>query len=135
MADRTRQDEQFVIPLIQSLAKKKLVWIWHCCQCPQTNIPYSSPGCPGCGYGRCAYCKTTRIQVRQAFMPNGITMENGLYADPSEHLSHPLTITTGHPPPGPLNDAQSQSPRFHRKAKPRVHHAVNVQPAGHGCVD
>lgn len=34
------------------------------CQCATSNIPISSAGCPGCGYGRCAYCTTTRVQVR-----------------------------------------------------------------------
>ncbi|KAH6866988.1 hypothetical protein BKA58DRAFT_215447 [Alternaria rosae] len=45
-------------------AKKRHVYIWQCCRCGYSSIPISSGGCPGCGDGRCAYCTTTRVQVR-----------------------------------------------------------------------
>ncbi|CAI9635031.1 unnamed protein product [Alternaria burnsii] len=64
MAHRSRQLDRSYIPPIQTLAKKKHVYIWHCCYCGKSSIPISSAGCPGCGYGRCAYCTTTRVQVR-----------------------------------------------------------------------
>lgn len=66
MAHRSRQLDQFQVPPIQALAKKKHVYIWHCCYCGRSSIPISCAGCPGCGYGRCAYCTTTRVQVRSS---------------------------------------------------------------------
>ncbi|KAH4056246.1 hypothetical protein HBH64_066660 [Parastagonospora nodorum] len=45
-------------------AKKKHVYIWHCCHCGQSSIPIATIGCPGCGYGRCVQCKTAPERVR-----------------------------------------------------------------------
>ncbi|KAH6534764.1 hypothetical protein HBI81_077230 [Parastagonospora nodorum] len=73
--------------LIPPQAKKKHVYIWHCCHCGQSSIPIATPGCPGCGYGRCAYCKTTRVQVRSHEPLSPFLSRN----DPA----NPLVIATG----------------------------------------
>ncbi|RYO57990.1 hypothetical protein AA0116_g8042 [Alternaria tenuissima] len=93
MARRSRQLDRSHIPPIQALAKKKHVYIWHCCYCGKSSIPISSAGCPGCGYGRCAYCTTTRVQVRAS------AAKSQLQKTDSPALSiRALSRTSGHRP-------------------------------------
>ncbi|KAH3916061.1 hypothetical protein HBH56_068340 [Parastagonospora nodorum] len=55
-----------VQPPVQAYAKKRHVYVWRCCRCGQGSIPITSGGCTNCGCGRCAYCTTTKVQVRTA---------------------------------------------------------------------
>ncbi|KAH8775746.1 hypothetical protein F5882DRAFT_164510 [Hyaloscypha sp. PMI_1271] len=45
-------------------ARRKTMHVWECCQCGRGNINIQLEQCPDCGVYRCAYCKTTRVQVR-----------------------------------------------------------------------
>lgn len=46
--------------------KRKAVWVWECCQCGVGNIGIHIEQCPECSCARCAYCETTKVQVRSA---------------------------------------------------------------------
>lgn len=77
------------------------------CYCGKSSIPISSAGCPGCGYGRCAYCTTTRVQVRAS------AAKSQLQKTDSPALSiRALSRTSGHRP-------LSSSNAYKSWAKPR----------------
>ncbi|PMD25971.1 hypothetical protein NA56DRAFT_699051 [Hyaloscypha hepaticicola] len=47
-------------------AKKRTIFVWQCCQCGQSNINIQIEDCPQCSNPRCAYCPTTKVQIRPA---------------------------------------------------------------------
>jgi hypothetical protein len=63
------------------------------CYCGKSSIPISSAGCPGCGYGRCAYCTTTRVQVRASAAKSQLQKADG----PALSI-RALSRTSGHRP-------------------------------------
>jgi len=46
--------------------RRRAVYVWQCCQCGLSGINIQVDTCPECQCARCAYCKTTKIQVRGA---------------------------------------------------------------------
>lgn len=48
----------------QTCAKKKYAFVWQCCYCAYPSIPYKATACPSCGYGRCANCLTSKVQLK-----------------------------------------------------------------------
>ncbi|OCK76056.1 hypothetical protein K432DRAFT_385736 [Lepidopterella palustris CBS 459.81] len=55
---------EFSFVPVRELAKKKHVYIWECCACGQPGINIMTNACPSCNTVRCAYCQTTKVQVR-----------------------------------------------------------------------
>ncbi|PSS22712.1 hypothetical protein M430DRAFT_33473 [Amorphotheca resinae ATCC 22711] len=51
-------------PIWQLAPKKKYVYIWQCCGCGHSGINIMVTACSACGAARCAYCRTTKVQVR-----------------------------------------------------------------------
>ncbi|KAH9203699.1 hypothetical protein DL95DRAFT_138726 [Leptodontidium sp. 2 PMI_412] len=45
-------------------SKRKTIYVWECCQCGRGSINIQIDQCPECQNTRCAYCQTTKVQVR-----------------------------------------------------------------------
>jgi hypothetical protein len=45
-------------------AKKKYTFVWQCCMCGTTSIPYRNNACPRCRYDRCGNCAVTKVQLK-----------------------------------------------------------------------
>ncbi|OAG00359.1 uncharacterized protein CC84DRAFT_297759 [Paraphaeosphaeria sporulosa] len=48
------------------MARKRHIFVWHCCACGQASNNIGVGHCIRCGHGRCAYCQTEKVQIRAA---------------------------------------------------------------------
>ncbi|KAF2189215.1 hypothetical protein K469DRAFT_60738 [Zopfia rhizophila CBS 207.26] len=56
--------ESYTAVPTRQLAKKKHIYLWRCCACGCASINIMVNACPSCTTLRCAYCTTTKVQVR-----------------------------------------------------------------------
>jgi len=52
------------LPIREVAPKRRLVYIWACCSCGCSSINIRLDTCPDCNTARCAFCQTSKVQVR-----------------------------------------------------------------------
>ncbi|PMD19015.1 hypothetical protein NA56DRAFT_212709 [Hyaloscypha hepaticicola] len=58
--------EALLLPIWELGPKKRYIYTWTCCNCGRSRINIMVEACPDCCTPRCAYCQTTKVQVRQS---------------------------------------------------------------------
>ncbi|CZR33597.1 uncharacterized protein FPRO_01673 [Fusarium proliferatum ET1] len=49
------------VPIHELAPRRKVVWVWVCCQCGTSGMKVSVDPCPCCGNYRCPNCATRRF--------------------------------------------------------------------------
>ncbi|KAH7175760.1 hypothetical protein EDB81DRAFT_770941 [Dactylonectria macrodidyma] len=64
----------FLQPIRELPPRRKVVWVWTCCNCGNGGMKISVDPCPYCRIPRCPNCSTRKLTIRAA---NGASESEG----------------------------------------------------------